>query len=248
MAACANGGGPDGPTLEGVTPTASTDTIAPTQTLEPGATPATAVSTATEPIATSTPGEDGSILLACGDPLAPLDKLHRLEATCVPADLVDIPAELLQQPGLTLRLEATLALSEMLNAAAAEGHTIRVRSAYRSYDGQQAAFDYNVALFGLEEAKRVSALPGHSEHQLGTTVDLTSAAVAWDLDKAFGATPEGQWVAAHGWEYGFIISYPEGAEAITGYSYEPWHVRFLGVAVAADVVASGLTLHEYLLR
>ena len=80
------------------------------------------------------------------------------------------------------------------------------------------------------------------------TVDLTTAAVGWELDQAFGATPEGMWIAEHSWQFGFIVSYPQGAEQITGYLYEPWHVRYIGVDVATDVWNSGLTLHEYLLQ
>jgi len=248
VAACADGGPPDRPTLVIVTPTSEAPLEEPTNTPEPGATLVTPEPATADPIPTSTPGEDGVIILACGDLLAPLDKLHRLDAACAPTDLVVLPAELLWAEGRAMRREAALALESLLNAAAVEGHNILVRSAYRSYDLQQAVFDANVALNGLEQTKRDTAIPGHSEHQLGTTADVTSASVDWELYESFGVTPEGLWIAAHSWEYGFIISYPDGFEEITGYSYEPWHVRYVGVSVAADVVASGLTLHEYLLQ
>jgi len=248
-AACADGGR-DGPTLTVVTSTPwPTGSSSPGQTPLPGATPATPTEPATPPTATSTPGEDGAILLPCGDPMAPVDKLHRLGEDCVPASLANIPPALLSGGDMTLQADALAALEEMLADASDAGHTILVLSAYRSYQHQILAFDRNIELMGsVEEAERVSARPGHSEHQLGTTVDLTSAAASWDLLESFGATPEGQWVAENSWRYGFIISYPEGFEAITGYKYEPWHIRFLGADTAADVHDSGLTLYEYLLR
>ena len=101
---------------------------------------------------------------------------------------------------------------------------------------------------GPSSTGSTSARPGHSEHQLGTTADLTSANVGFQLSEGFGDTPEGAWVRENSWKYGFIISYPAGTEGITGYAYEPWHIRYVGEATAADVHASGLTLHEYLRR
>jgi D-alanyl-D-alanine carboxypeptidase len=94
----------------------------------------------------------------------------------------------------------------------------------------------------------VSARPGHSEHQLGTTADISNADVGYRLTEEFGETPAGRWLAENAWRYGFVLSYPEGAEAVTGYKYEPWHFRWVGEAAAAAVRDSGLTLHEWLLR
>ena len=100
----------------------------------------------------------------------------------------------------------------------------------------------------MEQALRQSARPGHSEHQMGTTMDITSPSVGNDLVSAFGDTPEGKWLAANAHTFGFVMSYPPGKEATTGYIYEPWHFRYVGKAEAAAVRASGLTLHEYLLK
>ena len=149
-------------------------------------------------------------------------------------------------PSRLLRKEAAEALVVMLRAARAEGHELRVRSAYRSYEEQATTFQYWIYQLGEEEARRVSAPPGYSEHQLGTTVDLTSASIGWQLEQPFGQTPEGQWLEAHAHEYGYPLSYPQGAEEITGYTYEPWHFRYIGQDQAVRWAQSGLTLVEFL--
>ena len=89
------------------------------------------------------------------------------------------------------------------------------------------------------------ARPGHSEHQLGTTIDVTTEG-ATDVDQSWGATPDGQWVATNAHKYGFLLSYPSDASDRTCYDYEPWHLRYVGRELAADVIASGLSLREYL--
>ena len=101
---------------------------------------------------------------------------------------------------------------------------------------------------GEAEANRFSARPGYSEHQLGTTIDFTSRRAEFDLTNAFGATPEGQWLDENAVRYGFVMSYPPDKEDITGYVYEPWHFRYVGEEVAAEVRREGITLHEYLLK
>ena len=196
---------------------------------------------------TATPNADGVYIVPCGDILVPLDKLHRLADDCEPQGLVLLTGDYAfeQQRVTEDVLPDLLALVE---AAAAEGHIIAVVSSYRSFETQRNTFQYHVDRFGLEQASRVSARPGHSEHQLGTTVDFSSAAVGHELVEAFGATPEGRWLAEHAHEYGFILSYPEGMEETTGYVYEPWHFRWVGREIAAEVRASGLTLGEFLLR
>ena len=92
----------------------------------------------------------------------------------------------------------------------------------------------------MEAADTYSARAGHSEHQTGLAFDLNS------LEESFGETREGIWLREHCWEYGFIIRYPKGKESITGYMYEPWHVRYLGKSAAKSVFESGLCLEEYL--
>lgn len=197
---------------------------------------------------TATPAPGGVIIVACGDVLAPVDKQHRLEAGCEPEDLVTLPARFLAADGQQLRAEAAAAMVELLEAALDAGHELFVVSGYRSYALQEEVFQWHVDTYGREEAERVSARPGHSEHQLGTAADVSSRSVNLELVKAFGDTPEGRWLAANAHRFGFIISYPEGKEHVTGYDFEPWHLRYVGKDVAAEVVASGLTLHEFLLQ
>ena len=136
--------------------------------------------------------------------------------------------------------EAYGALNEMIAAAREEGISLWLVSGFRSYNTQAAIYNNYVARDGVAAADRYSARAGHSEHQTGLAFDLNS------LYQSFGTTPEGQWLAACCWEYGFIIRYPEEKEEITGYMYEPWHVRYLGKETAQDVYESGLCLEEYL--
>ncbi len=248
IAACSGGATETSPTPAPTTPTV-TGTPAPTPSPSAIATAtATAAATDTAALTTEPPSETGPPVAAVTI-LSPVDKDHALPTDYVPPGLTTIPVAYLA-PGFggELRQEAVDALVSMLDDAAAAGHDIRARSAYRSYAEQESTFDYWVGVYGFDEAVRISAMPGHSEHQLGTTADLTSPAVGWGLHESFGPTPEGQWLAANAHDYGFALSYPASAEATTGYSYEPWHFRYLGASEAQAWNASGLTLNQYLLR
>ena len=139
-----------------------------------------------------------------------------------------------------LTWECQSALDALCAGAAADGLSVYPISAYRSYEYQAELYNRYAARDGREEADRYSARPGHSEHQTGLAVDVNSLAYS------FADTPEGIWLAAHCAEYGFILRYPEGKEEITGYRYEPWHIRYLGKETARAVTESGLTLEEYL--
>lgn len=136
--------------------------------------------------------------------------------------------------------DAQAAFDKMQAAAAAEGLNIYISSGFRSYDYQSGLYDRYVQRSGKAEADRYSARPGHSEHQTGLAFDLNS------IDMTFADTDECAWVNKHCAEYGFIIRYPKGSESITGYMYEPWHLRYLGTENAKKVYDSGLTLEEYL--
>lgn len=242
VAADSFGGSDGGEGGAGATPT---DTVA-ADTSTPVAT-ATGSPGAGEPTATPTnePGPDGSIVVACNDILAPLDKQHRLPADCVPGDLEELAGGISAQGAQYLRAEALTALREMFEGAGADGFVLQVNSSFRSYQTQADTYNYWVQTYGKEQADRTSARPGHSEHQLGTTADVGARG---QFLEDFIGTAEADWLAANAWKYGFIISYPDGKEDITGYAYEPWHVRYVGKDVAADVRASGLTLREFLLK
>ena len=176
-----------------------------------------------------------------------VDKQHPLPAYYVPPDLVAVPGAYAPLGyNSTMSSTALAALERMLDGATAAGYDVRVVSGYRSYADQQYTYDYWVGQLGQAEADRVSAKPGYSEHQLGMTADLGSADFGWALTDTFGATPDGQWLAAHAVEYGFVLSYPQDKEATTGYAYEPWHFRYIGTQSSAEYEASGLTLNQYL--
>ena len=132
------------------------------------------------------------------------------------------------------------AFRKMENDAADEGLDLYVGSGFRSYWTQDSLYNRYCAQDGQAAADTYSARPGHSEHQTGLALDLN------DISDFFGETAEGKWVAAHCFEYGFIIRYPADKVDITGYMYEPWHLRYLGVDTATKVYNSGLCLEEYL--
>lgn len=147
--------------------------------------------------------------------------------------------------GLALRGFVMEDLAALREGAAANGTPIRILAAYRSYQTQADLFSRRVGELGASEAGSRVARPGHSEHQLGTTIDVTDEG-ATDVDQSWAASPAGQWIASHAHEYGFILSYPAGASATTCYDYEPWHLRYVGRERAAAVIAAGVPLRQHL--
>jgi hypothetical protein len=137
--------------------------------------------------------------------------------------------------GLTAATQAAFAA---MNAAS--GGVLSITSGFRSYGTQVSVYNGWVAKEGQAGADRRSARPGHSEHQSGLAFDLNC------ICEDFATTPGGIFVAEHGHEYGFIVRYPPGKEGVTGYRWEPWHLRYLGVELATALHASGQTLEEYL--
>lgn len=135
--------------------------------------------------------------------------------------------------------ECASAFSKMKADAAAQGLNIYNQSGFRSYSLQNDLYTRYSNRDGKEAADRYSARPGHSEHQTGLAIDLN------DITSAFANTAEGIWVAENSWRYGFILRYPKGKEVQTGYMYEPWHIRYVGVDVATKIYESGLCLEEY---
>lgn len=181
------------------------------------------------------------------DPLlAPVSKSYALASGYAPSDLVELKDVPTARTGLTLRSAAYQALKAMLDEAERQGVRLYVLSAYRSHQEQAQIYQQMVQQLGEEQANRFSARPGHSEHQLGATIDFTTPRVNYDLVEAFAQTPEGRWLKENAHRFGFVLSYPEGKESVTGYAYEPWHYRYVGVDVAAAVKQSGHTLLEYL--
>ncbi|WP_159612093.1 D-alanyl-D-alanine carboxypeptidase family protein [Glutamicibacter sp. JC586] len=156
-----------------------------------------------------------------------------------PSKLVDVAGT-----GLQLRSEAAQAVEDLLADARAAGHSIKILSAYRSYDRQAALFNQYQGKYGTAYAERISARPGTSEHQLGLAADLGYTNSLSELKASFGQTPAGIWIAEHAVDYGLIVRYPDGQEEITGYKYEPWHVRYIGKEHAKALAESGADTYE----
>ena len=175
-----------------------------------------------------------------------LDSAWRLPPGYAPTDLVPVSLAGFASD-LLLRAIVIDDLRALRDAAEADGVHLAVQSAYRSEAYQDQVHQGWVRLLGAERAAAVSARAGHSEHQLGTALDLRSAdgPPAWDLDD-WATTAEGAWVAEHAARFGFVVSYPRGARDVTCYDYEPWHLRWVGRAAAADASASGLAYRAWL--
>ena len=169
----------------------------------------------------------------------PLDPIDYVPESLVP--LADVPV--VGEP--TLREDAALAYVAMSEAAEADGAGFVAVSAYRSYEEQRAEHEDYVARYGRKAAERASARPGYSEHQTGLAVDVNNVPVV-SFSADFGSTAAGTWLATHSHEFGFIISYPADKEHVTGYKWEPWHLRYVGVDTAAAMRAGGFTtLQEF---
>ncbi len=182
------------------------------------------------------------------DLLTPVDKNHGLERDYVPADLVELELNFRNSYyGLptSVRRPVVEPLLSMLEAMNAAGLRPKVISAYRSY-GEQAVANEKWLNFDPERGPNLSAPPGHSEHQLGTSVDFGSPELEYRFHTRFAGTAEGQWLAGYAAEYGFTLSYPDWAARQTGYEWEPWHYRYVGRELAEELQARGLTLSAYL--
>lgn len=144
-----------------------------------------------------------------------------------------------------LRQEASDALESLFEAAKKEGLELFAVSGYRSYARQQEIYETNLKTRGTTHTNQYSAKPGYSEHQTGLVMDISCESEHYDLQESFGETPEGIWVSENCAKYGFIIRYPEDKCEITGYAYEPWHLRYVGVTMATFLTENTLTLDEY---
>lgn len=186
------------------------------------------------------------------DLLALVNKTRALPDDYVPEELVEPAVPLYFQgenlPHNKMRRVAAEALEALFQRAEQEGLALVARSGYRSFETQKAVFARNEERKGTELANQYSARAGESEHQTGLVMDVTSPAVNHELVTEFVVTKEGQWLEDHAADFGFIIRYPQGKEDVTGYQFEPWHLRYVGKEAAKEIAAEDLTLEEYLLR
>ena len=176
-----------------------------------------------------------------------LDTTFRLPAAYAPPDLVPVSRASLAGSGQVRRL-VIADLSDLAHAARTAGVPLAAVSGYRSYSSQAWSFAYWIGVLGYARALLGSARAGHSEHQLGTTLDFASYPGGEPWYFSWYASRTATWLATNGWRFGFVMSYPPGKMALTCYGYEPWHFRYVGRDAAAEIHASGLTLRQYLWR
>lgn len=169
---------------------------------------------------------------------AVVNKKHKLPTDYAPT--------VVSSNGASLRVEAATALNTLFNDARAAGLSPGVISSYRSYSTQSSLYSNYVSQYGQSQADTFSARPGHSEHQTGLAVDVSDQTNSGcNLDACFESTPFASWFANRLHTYGFIVRYQKGKDAVTGYTYEPWHLRYVGVDAATAIYNSGKTMDEY---
>ncbi|WP_179123007.1 M15 family metallopeptidase [Ferroacidibacillus organovorans] len=178
-----------------------------------------------------------------------VNKENRLPSGYVPSDLVVPSVPFLygarDAEFHLMRKVAALALARMFAAAKQDGVFMDGVSAYRSYATQASLFAQYVQQYGKLAAEQFSALPGESEHETGLAIDVSGSSGRCAVQSCFSKTPQAIWLQKHAATYGFIIRYPKGKQAITGYEYEPWHIRYVGILPAKYIVGHNITFEQY---
>lgn len=220
---------------------ASSPTPAPTLTPSPSAPPASSPSTSPTPAPSPTFDLGAQSLTDPDSPWVIVNKRNPIDPVeYAPDDLTRIDGV---SSSALMRADAAAAMSALHAAAVEAGAPFTVSTAYRDYATQSSLYNGYVNRSGRTSADRYSARPGYSEHQTGLAADIHNGVC--DLQACFGTTPAGRYVAEHAWEHGFVIRYPEDRQEITGYIYEPWHLRYVGVELATHLHESGdATLEE----
>lgn len=177
-----------------------------------------------------------------------INKTYGLDESYEPPDLKSVAyrADDRSAKYQKLRSEAADAFDQMTRDAKEAGMNIVITTGYRPYSYQRQLHDTYIRSNGAVWTEHFSAEPGHSEHQTGLAADVSSPSADYELKQSFADTQEGIWLAENAHRFGFIIRYPKGKEAITGYQYEPWHIRYVGAEPAAEMYNNNLTLEEYL--
>jgi len=172
-----------------------------------------------------------------------VNKNYALTSDYKPKDLVSVNIEFLPESTEEERYmtkESAKALEELVDAASKDGVYLHGLSGYRSYKTQKNLYEYNVETQGKSYSDKYVAKPGASEHQLGEAMDLATSS-GWISE----GCPEANWIANNAYKYGFIVRYESGKEDITGYNYEPWHVRYVGSEMSEKIYNDGITLEEF---
>jgi len=176
-------------------------------------------------------------------------KKYKLPSTYIPSGLVNASQSGIRR-GSSYLIRSVIVdnLKDLVNDITAEGIDISLVSAYRSYATQESTYQYWVSYNGgsVSEADKISARAGHSQHQLGTTVDFSTSEIGDSIGSQFTGTKAQVWLANNAHKYGFALSYPYGGESVTGYSYESWHYRYIGIDNALAWKSSGLILDQWL--
>jgi D-alanyl-D-alanine carboxypeptidase len=175
-----------------------------------------------------------------------VNKQNPLPKTYSPADLTDVKSlEVTNPDEAKLRPDANKALTELVKTAGKEKLTYVMVSGYRSYNLQEIIYAGNVSKDGQKKADATSARPGYSEHQTGLAVDLGRTDNKCKLQVCFGDTKEGKWLADNAHKFGFIIRYQPDEQNIVGYSYEPWHIRYITKELSEELFKKDLTMEEF---
>ena len=170
-----------------------------------------------------------------------VNKYYYLDSTYNPTNLVPMSIQYAFE-GHQISSEVYANFVEMCKEAKKNGFTLVANSSYRSFETQKSLYDYRVDLKGEAEADKFAARPGHSEHQTGLSLDIVSYGHN-GID--FEETEEYKWLKDNSYRFGFILRYPENKEYLTGYSFEPWHYRYVGISVAKEVYDRDITFDEY---
>lgn len=173
-----------------------------------------------------------------------VNKYIRLPSDYVPNNLESISLDCAIS-GMKLVKVAKEAFEKMCYAAKQDGYTIRSMSSYRSYRDQEILYNNYVKKDGVTKADTYSARAGHSEHQTGLTTDIDNVKTAYT---SFEKTKEFIWMTNNAYKYGFILRYPKDKSDITGYQYESWHYRYVGVDIATYIKEHNITYDEYYVR
>jgi zinc D-Ala-D-Ala carboxypeptidase len=184
----------------------------------------------------------------CNDLMVLVDKTYGLSANYAPPDRIYLASYSIPVTASAIagRLIMVNDLQRLFADSMSAGVDLKVVSAYRSYSLQASIYASYVQQYGDAQANTFSAQPGHSQHQLGTAIDFSTNEISYELSQSFADTKAGRWLIANAYKWGFYISYPQGQESVTGYVFEPWHFRYLGVQNALKLQQSGMIMQTYL--